>query len=37
MSKDKPGREAKKPKKKATRVDPASRRDGTATPASKPR
>lgn len=30
MSKDKQGREAKKPKKKATRNDPASRRDGTS-------
>ena len=37
MAKDKPGREAKKPKKKSTKVDPASRREGTSTPVPKPR
>jgi hypothetical protein len=35
MSKDKQGRETKKPKKKAPKADPASRREGTSTPVPK--
>ena len=35
MAKDKQGREAKKPKKKAPRADPASRREGTSVPVPK--
>jgi hypothetical protein len=37
MSKDKQGRETKKPKKKAPKADPATRREGAAVPGQKPR
>ena len=37
MSKDKQGRETKKPKKKAPKADPASRREGTSVPVAKTR